>query len=191
MTITNTKTTPEIAAECYSELCSHARRMLHLDRSQFLQPPAALVNEAYLRLARQRCSTWFNNHQFIAVAKEMMRRVLIDDARRRLAVRRGSNWAVVPLNENCLSHTPSELTVMARSLLKKLRESDDQVADVVEHRLIFGRTMCETATILGLSRSDTVQKWNAAIVMLKAAALPTPSDVPDACDAHCARDRGL
>ena len=93
----------------YAELRRQAGRQMRRERRPHTLRPTALVHEAYLRLVRQR-ETWQNRVQFFAVAAKMMRRVLVDHARRHEAVKRDGAWRRVTLDEGLASTGPATWT---------------------------------------------------------------------------------
>ena len=83
----------ELMAVLYRELHQRAAARLRRERDGHTLQPTALVNEAYLRLVDQKRSAWQNRAHFLAVASEMMRRILVDHARRRKMAKRSGRWA--------------------------------------------------------------------------------------------------
>ncbi len=145
----------------YAELHRLARRHLARERSGVLQT-TALVHELYLRLADQSVS-WQNRQQFFALAARIVRRVLIDQARRRTCERRGGGLWVVPLDEVDAPANPHTRDLLALDdALNALRRIDSRKAQVVELRFFGGLSVVETATALGISEITVMRDWRAA-----------------------------
>jgi RNA polymerase sigma factor (TIGR02999 family) len=123
----------------------------------------ALVHETYLRLLGSRRVRWKNRSHFMAVSARLMRRVLVDYARSRAALKRGANAPQVPIDENV--HRSAQLTVKLETLddaLDALSHVDARKARVVELRFFGGLSLKETAHVLDVS-TDTVQRdWKSA-----------------------------
>lgn len=127
--------------------------------------PTALVNEVYLRLAGRRTVHWHNRAQFFAVAAEIMRRILVDHARRRRAVRHGNGMVRVPLDEEI----PLQLDVDLISLdeaMRDLEALDPRQSRIVELRYFAGLTIEETAEILDVSAMTVKREWRTARLWL-------------------------
>lgn len=129
--------------------------------------PTALVNEVYLRLARRRTVHWQNRTQFFAVAAEIMRRILVDHARRRNAVRHGSGMVRVPLDE-AIPLPEDEVDIVALDeALHHLESLDRRQSRIVEMRYFAGLTIDETAEVLGISAMTAVKReWRTARLWL-------------------------
>jgi len=146
----------------YDELRSIAARYLRTERAGHTLEPTALVHEAYLRLVGQRDVEWRERGQFFAVAACMMRRVLLDHARRRLAERRGAG-EVLPLisSLDLVVERPPDLVALDEALTR-LAELDPEKARLVELRFFGGLTVDETADALDCSRATVVRQWRTA-----------------------------
>jgi RNA polymerase sigma-70 factor (ECF subfamily) len=132
--------------------------------------PTALVSEAYLRLVDQRRVKWRNRAHFFGVAAEMMRRILVDQARRRRAERRGRDWERVTLTGLDLAvNEPSQLDVLAlNESLERLAVFDPQQARIVELRYFGGLTIEEVAEVVGVSEATIAREWTIAKAWLRA-----------------------
>ena len=132
--------------------------------------PTALVSEAYLRLIDQRRVKWRNRAHFFGVAAGMMRRILVDYARRRRAERRGRDWERVTLTDvDVAAHEPSKLDVLAlHESLDRLAGFDPQQARIVELRYFAGLTIEETAEVVGVSEATVAREWTIAKAWLRA-----------------------
>src|SRR5947209_5314210 len=128
----------------YGELRRLAATYLSNERPDHTLQPTALVNEAYLRLVNQRSVDWRNRAQFLGVAANMMRRILVNHARDRAAAKRPGNRERVSLSLVELSTEVSEVDLIAlEDALEKLAALDERKAKVVELRFFGGLTMDE------------------------------------------------
>jgi RNA polymerase sigma factor (TIGR02999 family) len=148
------------------ELRRLARRKLRSERAGHALQSAALVNEAFLRLVDQRHVSWENRAQFFALAARLMRRVLVDHARRRRAEKRGGEHDPVALQEAQLVASapgPDPVDVIAvRDALGRLEALDRRQAEVVELRVFGGLKNNEIAAALGISLATVKREWEAA-----------------------------
>jgi RNA polymerase sigma factor (TIGR02999 family) len=132
--------------------------------------PTALVHEAYVRLIDQRQVKWRNRAHFFGVAAGLMRRILVDDARRRRAEKRGGGWERVTLaGDEAAVNGHSEVDVLSlHDALERLAEFDPQQARIVELRYFGGLTIDETAEVVGISAATVVREWTIAKAWLRA-----------------------
>lgn len=127
----------------------------------------ALVHEAYLRLADQRRTRFKNRGHFFAVAATAMRRLLVDDARRRTSLKRGSAAPKVSLDEALDAGEREDAQVLAvNDALDALKDRDPDLARLVELRFFVGLSVEETAEALGVSRATVGREWAAARAFL-------------------------
>jgi len=148
----------------YSELKAMARSYLRRGEDRTLQR-TALVHEAFLRLVDQHVS-WQNRLQFYGLAARMMRRIAIDDARRRNRLKRGANAEKVPMElagevADEGSVEPVDAILLDRAL-SALESFDADAARIVELRFFGGLTFDETADAVGRSSSAIKREWVAA-----------------------------
>lgn len=123
----------------------------------------ALVNEAYLRLVDQTRVNWKNRSHFFAVSAQIMRRILVDYARRNLAEKRGGGAETVSLDEVFVySYDKSAEVIALDEALKKLAEIDSRRQKVVELRFFGGLSLDETSEVLGVSVNTVMRDWNFA-----------------------------
>jgi RNA polymerase sigma factor (TIGR02999 family) len=147
----------------YSELRLLASRQLAGEwRSDRLQT-TALVNEAYVKLFAQRQIDWQNRGHFFAIAAQLMRRILIDHARRGLREKRGDAGMRVGLEDVAGVPTepsvdPVDILALDRAL-QKLETLDPHVARIVELRFFGGLTVEETAAAIGKSPATVKREW--------------------------------
>ena len=140
----------------YSELHRLAHFHMAGERSGHLLQTTALVNEAYVRLVGQE-RDWQDRGHFFAVAAQVMRRILVDFARRRGAEKRGGGAVSVPLDEGTFSLERADELVRLDDALAALARIDARKAKVVELRFFAGLSIEDTATALDLSHA-TVER---------------------------------
>ncbi len=152
----------------YAELRRMAHHQLAAEPDGHTLSTTALVHEAYLRLADQASGAWENRAQFFALAARAMRRVLVDYARRRQAVRRGgAGQRSVSLEDAEEGADADALQLAARGeellaldeALERLSAIDPRAARVVECRFFGGLTEAETAESLGVSTRTVSGEW--------------------------------
>ena len=123
----------------------------------------ALVSEAYLKLVGQRDVDWQNRAHFFAIAAQMMRRILVDSARRDLRAKHGAGAVAVPLDDVTGVAQPMALdAVDALALdgaLRKLEALDPDQGRIVELRFFGGLTVEETAEVAGISPATVKREW--------------------------------
>ena len=147
----------------YDELRRLARHYMRRERPGHTIEPTALVNEAYLRLVEQTNIRWQNRAHFFGIAAGVMRRVLCDHARARLADKRGGGAVRVSLVEAEARSDEQTTDVLALDeALGELAEVDPRKARVVELRYFGGLSVEETAEVLKVSRSTVLHDWNMA-----------------------------
>ncbi len=136
---------------------------LRQERRDHTLQPTALVHETYLRLMDQKDVQWQNRSQFFGVAAQLMRRILVDYARRHHAVKRGGAMAKVSLDQAIiLSREATGDMLVLDETLTRLAEIDPQQARVVELRVFGGLTVEETAELLGVSPATVKRDWSMA-----------------------------
>jgi RNA polymerase sigma factor (TIGR02999 family) len=146
----------------YGELHLLASRQLSREWRHDRPQTTLIVNEAYLKLFGQRQVDWQNRGQFFAIAAQMMRRILVDHARRQLRQKRGGGDAAVELTEQLAAPGSPLDAVDAIDLdraLRKLEELDPDQGRIVEMRFFGGLTVEETAAALGVSPATIKREW--------------------------------
>ena len=160
----------ELVPIVYSELRRLARYQLRGERAGHSLQPTALTHEAFLRLFGTRQVSWQNRAHFFAVAAQLMRRVLVEHARRRSATKRGGSVTRVTFDE---ARTPTEaedLDVLAlHEALEQLGKIDPRQCRIVELRYFGGLDTDETAEVLGISPSTVKRDWRVAKIWLRRA----------------------
>ena len=148
----DTEALSELLPVVYSELKVLADRYLRRERDNHTLQPTALVHEAYLRLTDLRSARFNNRVHFYGAVAQVMRQVLVDHARRRLAGKRGSGALLVQLDEASDVGSPGGLDVLALDdALERLSRTRAQPAKVVELRYFGGLSIDETAEYLQIS----------------------------------------
>jgi len=142
-----------------------SRHMAHEWRDGTLQT-TGLVNEAYIKLVDQRDVDWQSRAHFFAIAARVMRRILLDYARRRLRDKRGGGAENVPLDEVAIPSadaTIGAVEILAiDQALRGLEELDPDQAKLVELRFFGGLTVEETGAVLGISSATVHREWAVA-----------------------------
>ncbi len=157
------KAAAELVVLLYSELHRLASGYLRRERSDHTLQTTALVHEAYLRLADQREVRWKNKEQFLGVAAQLMRRILVDYSRGHGAKKRGRGFERVFLEEAAEVPKGKATDVIALDeALTRLAEFDPQQAQLVELRFFGGLGIDESAGVLGVSRTTLKRNWNVA-----------------------------
>src|SRR5262245_54917466 len=147
----------------YEELHRQAARYLRHERDGHTIQATALVHEAYVRLIGQAEVRWQNRAHFFGIAAEMMRRILVDYARRRGAEKRGGEAIRVTLNEDLNASTEKDLDLIAvDEVLNRLAAIDRQQSRIVELRFFGGLNVDETAEVLGISERTVKRDWSVA-----------------------------
>ena len=149
----------------YPELRRIAGRQLRRERPDHTLQPTALVHEVFLQLVDQRHATWENRAQFFAVAAQLMRRILVDHARSRHALKRGGQITKVALDLCAVdvAEDPIAAEVLAvDQALERLAEQDPDQARIVELRFFGGLSVEETAKVMERSARTVKREWRLA-----------------------------
>ena len=147
----------------YDELHRLARRYMRGEHARHPLQTTALVNEAYLRLVDARRVGWQNRAHFFAVAARLMRRILVDVARRQRFQKRGGGVQHVSLADGFELAAPVDADIVALDeALDELARLDPRKARVVELRFFGGLSLEETAEALSVSTDTVGRDWRAA-----------------------------
>lgn len=153
----------ELLPLVYAELRRVAARQLRREREGFTLQPTALVHELYLRLVDQRHVDWRDRAHFFGVAAQVMRRILVDHARRHRALKRGDGLPTVSIDEAMEEAAPDRIPVLALDhALDRLAGLDADLALIVELRAFGGLTIEETACVLKVSPTTAKREWRTA-----------------------------
>jgi len=147
----------------YSDLRELARRQLRSGGGDRTLSTTALVHEGYLKLIDQSHATIEDRNHFFAVAARAMRQILIDDARRHLAAKRGGGRHRVQFDEARLPVESQASEVVAiDEALKRLETLDPRMVKLVELRFFAGLSVEETATVMTISPRTIKREWQKA-----------------------------
>jgi RNA polymerase sigma factor (TIGR02999 family) len=154
----------------YADLRRVAAGYMRREAAGHALQPTALVHEAYVRLVDQKRVKWRNRAHFFGVAAGLMRRILVDSARRRRADKRGGSWERVTLaGDEAAPDSHREVDVLALHVaLERLAEFDPQQERIVELRYFGGLTIEETAEVVGISAATVAREWRIAKAWLRA-----------------------
>jgi RNA polymerase sigma-70 factor, ECF subfamily len=165
-----TSSTRQHFESAYTELREIAAGYLRRERRDHTLQPTALVHEAFLRLAMQERGAWPSRQAFLAAAANVLRRVLVDHARKRRARRREHVRGKVPLwGADLITCSDPDRTIEVHDAICRLAEVDPRRARVVELRIFGGLTCAEVADVLGTARSTIADDWFAARAWLSRA----------------------
>jgi RNA polymerase sigma-70 factor, ECF subfamily len=178
----------ELTGVVYQELRSLAQRHLRRERPNHTIQRTALVHEAFVRLVNQQSVDWQSRAHFFGLASNLMRRILVDHARARLASKRGGGMTPVSLDEitnpddpevtggparpayaepaHIDGETDDDVTAIDEALTR-LGALDERQARIVEMRYFGGLTIEETALAIGISDATVKREWTLARAWLK------------------------
>src|SRR5262245_52790414 len=142
--------------------------------AQSLQP-TALVHELYVRLVDQRRVQWRNRAHFFAAAATLMRRILVDHARARLADKRGGGRERVTLAGDEAAESPRIDVLALQESLRRMAAFSPRQERIVELRYFGGLTIEEVAEVIGISEATVVREWTVAKAWLRADLSELPS----------------
>lgn len=147
----------------HRELRRLANHHLRQERRGHTLQATALVNEAYLRLIDQKSPGWQNRAHFFGIASQLMRRILVDYARGRLAAKRGGDAIKLSLDEAIVltPERPEEVVALDEAL-DRLAAIDPRKSQVVELRFFGGLSIDETAEVLKISANTVMRDWSTA-----------------------------
>jgi RNA polymerase sigma factor (TIGR02999 family) len=147
----------------YDELRRRAASYLRQERTGHTLTPTALVHEAYLRLVDQQHVTWQNRAHFLGLGAQMMRRILVDYARRRAAAKRPTAGLKVTLDERLgRAEPPDHDLLLLDRALTELTTLDPRQGQIVELKYFGGVAEHEIAQVLSVSRSTVTREWQTA-----------------------------
>jgi RNA polymerase sigma factor (TIGR02999 family) len=155
----------ELLPLIYDELRVLANKYLRRERSDHTLQPTALVHEAYMRLIDQSQVRWQNRAHFFGVAAQMMRRILVDHARRHKSEKRGGEFEKMQIEEEILVVSTNEKSLELLALdeaLENLAKIDPQKSKIVELRYFGGLSVEETAEVMGVSPVTIKRQWRMA-----------------------------
>ncbi len=174
----------------YDDVRRLARRQMARERGDHTLQGTALVNEAFIRLAGQRVFQWQNREQFLSLAAQVMRRVLVDHARQRGAQRRGDGAKRLSLHDTQAAIEVDEAQALRAldderidvlaidSALTRLALIDAPQSRIVELRYFGGLTLEETASVAGISLASVKREWAVARAWLRRELSTADAGVP-------------
>ena len=147
----------------YEELRRLARSYMRREPKGHTLQTTALINEAYVRLVDQQSVRWQNRSHFFAISAQIMRRILVDHARRHLQAKRGGGAKRISLDEVMIvAKERSEEVLMLDEALSNLAQLDPRRSQVVELRYFAGLNNSEIASVLKISENTVMRDWNLA-----------------------------
>jgi RNA polymerase sigma-70 factor, ECF subfamily len=176
-----------LTAQIYAELKRVARNHFRHERADHTLQSTALVNEAFLRLSDQKNVLWTNRAHFFRLASQVMRHVLVDHARAKLAEKRGGDVSItsfdktaINYHEQCAKHlflndetresVAVEMSFIAlEDALGELRALSPRQAQVVDLRFFGGLSIEDAADVMGISAATVKREWTMARLFLKRA----------------------
>jgi RNA polymerase sigma factor (TIGR02999 family) len=158
----------ELTPLVYKELRRLAQSYLNRERPGHTLQGTALVHEAYLRLMDQRQVQWRDRNHFFALSAELIRRILVDHARSKMAGKRGGDQVKLSLDEGIDLSSSRDVDLIALDdALQLLARTDPQQSRIVELRYFAGLTIEETAEVLNVSPATVKRDWVVAKAFLK------------------------
>jgi RNA polymerase sigma factor (TIGR02999 family) len=156
----NTRDADKLLPLVYEELrLLAAQRLSKEPPGQTLQA-TALVHEAYIRLVGAEGQSWDSRGHFFAAAAEAMRRILIENARRKRSIRHGGHFQKVNLSDALLAiEEPKDDLLALNEALDKLAGEDEKLAELVKLRYFAGLTLDQIAKIMGITRRTADRHW--------------------------------
>jgi len=150
------------------ELRVIAARYMRREKQGHTLQTTALVNEAYMKLVQMKGANWKDRAHFFAVAAQIMRRILVDHARKRIAGKRGGGNDLLPLDEGLVfSPQRSDELVRLDEAMTRLGEQDTRACKVIELRFFGGLSIEETAEVLNCSPRTVKREWTFARAWLR------------------------
>ena len=151
----------------YGELRELAVRFLRGERPEHALQPAALVHEAYIRLAGCPQVHWRNRAHFFATATTVIRRILLKHARAKNCAKRGEAWRRVRIDEDVTAESQDSDIIALGEALGRLSEFAPQKLRIIELRFFAGLSVAETADVLGVSPRTVARDWRLARAWLR------------------------
>ena len=152
----------------YNELRRMAHQHMRHEKPGHVLQTSALINEAYLRLVDQHEIHWESRSHFLGIAACVMRRILVDDARRRHVLKRGGAHIQMSLDDALSASQEQEANLVALDeALKRLETRDKRQSQIVELRFFGGLNIEETAEVLKVSPGTVMRDWTFARAWLR------------------------
>lgn len=158
----------ELMPMVLDELRRLAHQHMRRERAGHVLQTSALINEAYIRLVDQPQTRWQDRAHFFGIAARLMRQVLVDDARRRNAAKRGGSLIQVPLDEvGTQAQTQAANVSRLDDALQRLEKIDQRQGKIIELRFFGGLSIDETAKVLKVSPGTVMRDWTFARAWLR------------------------
>jgi len=152
----------------HDELHRLAHQHMRREAPGHILQTSALINEAYLRLMEPPQIQWENRAHFFGIAARLMRRILVDDARKRNSAKRGGSLIQVPLDDaTSVAQEQAANVVALDEALKTLETIDARQGQIVELRFFGGLSIEETAEVLKVSPGTVMRDWTFARAWLR------------------------
>ena len=153
----------KLAPLVHAELYRLAKRYMNRERPDHLLQTSALINEAYVRLIDWKAVRWQNRAHFFGVAAQMMRRILVDFARKRPKLEKDVEALNISLDEAMTVTTDKDADLLALDeALKSLGTIDERKSQIVELRFFGGLSVEETAEVMKIAPITVMREWNKA-----------------------------
>lgn len=146
----------------YAELRKMAHRFMQRERKGHTLQTTALINEAYLRLVDQKNVRWANRSHFFSISAKIMRRILVDHARRYARKQGGAAWQVSLDQAALVTKERARELLLLNEALNTLAKHDPRRSQVVELRYFGGLSNDEIAELLKISANTVTRDWNMA-----------------------------
>jgi len=152
----------------HDELHRLAHQHMRRESAGHVLQTSALINEAYLRLVDQPQIRWQGRAHFFGISARLMRHILVDEARKRNAAKRGGSFIQVPLEEaNTIVQEQSANVAALDDALQRLEAIDERQGKIVELRFFGGLSIEETAEVLKISPGTVMRDWTFARAWLR------------------------
>ena len=156
----DSQATEKLLPLVYEELRLLAGRKMAQEKPGQTLQATALVHEAYIRLVGQEAQDWSSRAHFFSAASEAMRRILVDNARRKQSIKRGGNRQKVKLNNAVMAiEGPGDDLLALDEALKNLAAEDDKLAELIKLRYFAGLNLDQIAEIMGIGRRTADRYW--------------------------------
>lgn len=165
--IIESATLMEFSQAAYGELRRIAGMLFKSEQPWRTLQPTALVHETFVRLAESGPDHYVNRAQFFGIAARTMRRILVEEARRRGAGKRGDGWERVSFEDLQVASLEHPDYISIDSWLTRLSRTDRRLAQLVELRVFAGMTSQEIADLLGMGESTVRRDWHVAKALLR------------------------
>ncbi|HEY5911615.1 MAG TPA: ECF-type sigma factor [Verrucomicrobiae bacterium] len=164
----NQRGAEQLLSLVYTELKRIAAQKMASEAPGNTLQPTALVHEAWMKLVGDGNAPFENRAHFFSAAAEAMRRILVDSARRKHAIKRGSGAAHQELQEDRLAQAlPDEEMLAVDEALELLKKEDPVAASLVKYRYFVGMSMGEAAATMGMSLRSAERTWTFARAWLR------------------------